>query len=341
MTTPSFKFVSVLIFVNADAENLAEVARELDETFESLETPYEVLFILTVDEDSIRQQLDEARSLLSDRVRVLEFSGVADDAAVLATGADRAEGDVILTLPARFEVDFAVIGRLLDAVASGADVVVAHRQRANAGNSARLQSEIFNRLISIAGGTRFRDLASSTRALRPEVLREVPLYGDFHRYLPMLARRLGFNVEEVPAAQHPKATPHAIPGPLLYLWRSIDVLTVFFISRFTRHPLRLFGGLGAAFAGVGGILLLVLGIQRLAGTPLADRPILVVPVLLVGLGVQAFAIGLLGELILFFQTRHIRDYRIARIHESGAVPPRVGTENDSDSDSKSAPSTSK
>jgi hypothetical protein len=151
--------------------------------------------------------------------------------------------------------------------------------------------------------------------MRREVAHEVPLYGDFHRYLPVLADRLGFVVREVPVRQHPRATAPVVHSPLTYLYRSLDLLTIFFLSRFTRRPLRLFGGIGTLFGAAGAAILAVVGAQRLLGTPLADRPILVLGTLLVGLGVQAFTIGLLGELILFFHARRTRDYRIAAVYE--------------------------
>jgi hypothetical protein len=154
-----------------------------------------------------------------------------------------------------------------------------------------MQSELFNRLVSLASGSRFRDVASETRALHRQVAGETPLYGDLYRYLPLLAERLGFRVQEIPAAQHSRATAPVVHAPRIYLWRAIDILSIFFISRFTRHPLRLFGGVGSAFAAVGLVILLIVAIQRFAGTDLAERPVLVLGTLLVGLGVQAFTIG--------------------------------------------------
>jgi hypothetical protein len=91
---------------------------------------------------------------------------------------------------------------------------------------------------------------------------------------------------------------------------------MFFLSHFTRRPLRLFGAAGSVFGTIGGVILLVVGIQRLMGSPIADRPILILGTLLLGLGVQTLTIGLLGELILFYQARDVRDYRIAEIHEA-------------------------
>ena len=188
--------------------------------------------------------------------------------------------------------------------------------------SARIQSELFNRLVSLAAGTSFRDVASETRVFRRQVVEETPLYGDFYRYLPLLAERLGFDVREIPAAQDPRARAPVVHSLRLYLWRAMDVLSIFFVSRFTRHPLRLFGGVGSAFAALGALILLVAAIQRFTGTPLADRPVLVLGTLLVGLGVQTFTIGLLGELILFFHARGIRDYRVSAVHEGAEqLPP--------------------
>lgn len=317
MTLPellSGSVVSVLMPVNRDATCIAEIARELDAHMKHAGADYELLCLVTTSAAEVVAQLDEAQAGLGDRIRVLQFSGVTDEGAVLSAGADQAQGSLIVTLPARFEIALAEIDGLIAAVAGGADLAIARRKPGAAGAGPRLQSRVFNWLLSIAAGSRFQDLASGTRVMRTEVLAEVPLYGDFHRYLPILAQRLGFNVEEIPALQHARATPRVLHNPLIYLWRAIDLLTVFFISRFTRHPLRLFGGVGGVFAAVGGVALIALAMQRLGGAALADRPILIVPVLLVGLGVQSFAMGLLGELILFFQARRVRDYRVAAIH---------------------------
>jgi hypothetical protein len=96
----------------------------------------------------------------------------------------------------------------------------------------------------------------------------------------------------------------------------LDILSISFLSYFTRRPLRLFGAVGALFGGMGSVILIVVAIQRVMGQPAAGRSILILGALLVGVGVQAFTVGLLGELLLFFQARHIRSYRIAEIHEA-------------------------
>jgi hypothetical protein len=316
--------LSVLVSVASEASDLQELHRELIAELEKLDVDYEVLYLLG---SAPAQALGQAQSLQHEdagRVRVIEFAQAVGKAAMLAAGVERAKGEVLVTLPGRFDIDLGVLGPLYEAVREGTDLVFASRSRGPSGLPARIQSEFFNRLVSLATGTHFRDIATETRALRREVAEETPLYGDFYRYLPMLAERRGFRVREIPAAQHPRKTSPVFHAPRIYLWRAIDILSIFFISRFTRHPLRLFGAVGAAFAAVGSAILLVVGIQRFTGTPLADRPVLVLGTLLIGLGVQAFTIGLLGELILFFHARSIRDYRITAVYEASHPLPSQG-----------------
>lgn len=311
--------ISVLVSVGSEADDLEQIHRELVAEFEKLRVDYEVLYLIGL---APPRSLDQAQSLQRQdpgRVRVLEFARAVGKAAMLAAGIEHAKGGVLVTLPGRFEIDLGVLGALYEAIREGTDLVFASRIRGPVGISARIQSEFFNKLVSLAARSEFRDIASETRAFRRQVAEETPLYGDFYRYLPLLAERLGFRVQEIAAAQHPGNTAPVIHAPRIYLWRAIDILSIFFISRFTRYPLRLFGGVGSAFAALGFGILLVVALQRFAGTPLADRPVLVLGTLLIGLGVQVFTIGLLGELILFFHARSLRDYRVAAIYEASGT----------------------
>ena len=312
---------SVLIPVFSEADDLRELQEEIEKELAKLGGRAEVLYLLGDARSAAAEQARLLQQQEPGRIRVLQFARSGDRAGMLATGFARARGAILFTLPARFDSDLLAIGDLHAAITDGADLAFASRTLGRAGGSARLQSKLFNRAVSLASGRRFRDVTSETRALRREVAEETPIYGDFNRYLPLLAERLGFRVDEIPARPHARATSLPLHPPRIYLWRAIDLLSIFFISRFTRHPLRLFGVVGSVFAALGALILLVAAIQRFGGTPLADRPILVLGTLLVGLGVQAFTIGLLGEMILFFYARSIRDYRIAAVYE--ANPPAL------------------
>ena len=315
------KAFSALVTVTAAAADLDVLHQELTAQLGALSPDHEVLYLVADSAPAkAADQVSALREAHPDRVRVFRFAPAVDRAGILTAGVEHSRGDVLFTIPDHLQIDLTVLAELHAAIEAGSDLAFASRKRGTSGSSARIQSELFNRAVSLASGGNFRDIASETRAMRRRVAEEAPIYGDFYRYLPLLAERLGFRVDEIPAHQHSRASTRAVHAPRIYLWRAIDVLSIFFISRFTRHPLRLFGGVGAAFAASGGVVLVAIAIQRLLGTPLADRPVLVLGTLLIGLGVQTFTIGLLGELILFFHARKVRDYRISTVYEATGAP---------------------
>lgn len=313
------KLISGLVVVDSASEAIAEIHREIVRQLEGAGLDYELIYLLGTSDAGIRQQLESLVAAEPGPMRVLQFALPVTEAAMLRGGAEEARGDLLATFAACYETDLDVFSELVEAVREGADLAFAARTEGTA-RLASFQSVVFNKMVAWTTGLGFRDIASRTRLLRRCVLEEIPLYGDFHRYLPVLAHRSAFRVREIPAHEHSGARTARLRSPLAYLLRAMDTLSVVFISRFTRYPLRLFGGVGALFAASGALILFVIGVQRMLGTPLANRPILVIAALLIGLGVQGFAIGLLGELQLYFSGRHVRDYRIATILESETPP---------------------
>jgi hypothetical protein len=142
----------------------------------------------------------------------------------------------------------------------------------------------------------------------------MPLYGDQHRFAPLLADRLGFRIKEVDVRQSSKEKSWRVYPFGVYPRRLLDLLTVFFLVKFTKKPLRFFGLIGAGTFVIGGLIMLYLVIERLFfGSALADRPALLLSSLLVVLGVQIFALGLIGELIIFTHAKHIKEYTIDEV----------------------------
>jgi len=253
-------------------------------------------------------------------VRVLRFGGPVGAASMLKAGLECARGELLLTLPGEYEANLAALPEMRRAIADGADLVIASRS-AWKDAAPRLQSRVFSRLLSRAAGGAFGDATSRTRLLRKAIVSDLRIYGEFHRYMAMLALQAGFRVTEIPVLQHGRARLATAHAPSAYLWRALDLLSLFFLSRFTRHPLRLFGGVGGVLGLSGLAVLGVAAFQRLfLGVPLADRPVLVLGTLLLGLGVQVFTIGLLGELILFVHGRAAREYRVAEVLEAADPP---------------------
>ncbi|GAF84702.1 unnamed protein product, partial [marine sediment metagenome] len=213
--------ISVLVSVVSEADDLEEIQRELIAELEKLRVDYEVLYLVG---SALPKALEQVHSLQRQephRVRVLQFAEVVGKAGMLVAGIERAKGEVLITLPGHFEIDLGIVGALYRAVREDTDLVFASRGRGSVGIFGRIQSGLFNKLVSLAAKSHFVDIASETRAFRREVAEETPLYGEFYRYLPMLAERLGFRVREIPGAQHSRMRGSVIHAPRVYFWRAI------------------------------------------------------------------------------------------------------------------------
>lgn len=289
--------VSVIVPVTERPSPLDWVYEQFSVPLKKRGVAYEFLFLVE------RWGVDLARRLdgliaAGEPIRVFEVGRRVGESAMLEAALVQSEGRILLTLPAYPRVRPEGIGVLLDAVDAGADLATARRVTAGETLPNRIQNKAFHALLKLGVGGNFEDVASGVRAMRREVLEEVPVYGDFFRFLPVLVEREGFRVEEVPVPQHPDDARTRIYSPGVYLRRSIDLLGLFFLSRFTRKPLRFFGLFGVVISGVGAAILALLFVQRVGGRSVADRPLLLLGVLLFVLGVQAVGIGLIGEIIV-------------------------------------------
>ena len=243
-------------------------------------------------------------------VRILRFAREFGETAALRMGLEKSRGDIVLTLPAYFQVQASGVSLLLDALAGGADMAVASRSPRLDSWLNRMQSRAFHGIVGGVSGQRFHDMACGVRAMRRSVAEALPLYGDLHRFIPALALREGYRVEEVPVPQHPSDARMRVYKPGIYLRRLLDIAAFFFLSKFTEKPLRFFGLVGSVFLAAGAGLSLLLLIQRFEGQGIANRPALLLAVLLVALGVQLLGLGLVGEIIVHLRAPHRRGYRV-------------------------------
>jgi len=241
------------------------------------------------------------------------------EATAIMAGFECAAGEMIVTLPAYQPIEGAEIGKLI-AAAQGADFAIGHRWPRAGGSLESLRRRAFHGLIARVTKLRFRDLGCGARAMRRRVLEEIVLYGDQHRFLPILADRQGFRVVEIDLKQSPKDRHGGVYGPREYTRQLLDIFNVFFLVRFTKKPLRFFGMVGVTILAIGSLLLTYLVSDRLFfNHALADRPALLLSSLLVVLGFQLFALGLLGELIIFTHARTLKDYQVDAVIESSCA----------------------
>jgi glycosyltransferase involved in cell wall biosynthesis len=293
------------------AGDIAALYAEYKAGLDALNAPYEFIAVL----DGPQPEVAAALQRLLERGEDLIVIGLTKrfgEATALMAGFQRACGRVIITVPAHHQVQGSEIGKLVRGLAT-ADLVVGRRWPRVGSRFEIIRRNAFHRLIA-TGGQRFNDLGCGARAMKRRVLEEISLYGDQHRFLPVLAGRQGFRIVEVDVAQSPLDRYDAGYPPKEYAHRVLDIFTVFFLVRFTKKPLRFFGMVGASTFVIGALLVAYLAIDRLVfHHALADRPALLLSSLLVVLGMQLFAIGLLGELIIFTHARDIKDYQVDEV----------------------------
>lgn len=306
--------VSVLVPVTERPENLAELYRTYAAPLRGSDWTYEFVFAL---EPAYRDLAEQLTPLVEadEPVRVLEAGQAVGEASLVKRAADLSTGKFLLTLPAYHRVLPASLVRLLDTVDEGADLAVARRRPRKDPWINRVQTRVFHFLLRGISKRRFDDLACGVRAMRRQVLEETPLYGDFFRFFPLLAENQGYRVEQVDGGHHPEDRRTRVYSPGVYVRRLLDLLGVFFLVRFTYKPLRFFGLVGGGVSFVGAVILGILFVQRIGGQGIADRPMLLLGVLLFTLGVQAVALGLIGEIIVHLNAPERPGYRVLEVVE--------------------------
>lgn len=323
--------ISVIVPVGARrASDIGALYREYQAGIAATGATYEFIFVLDGPRVETRRALE---TLLreGEEFTIINLTRNFGEAAALTAGFERASGGTIVTLPAYYQIDPADIRKMVAAL-STSDVAIGYRWPRRGNVLDRMRRTAFHGMLNFVTGSRLRDLGCGARAMRRRVLEEIDLYGDQHRFLPILAMRLGFRVSEVPMRQSAHDRLGRVYRPREYVHHVLDLFSIFFLMRFTKKPLRFFGMLGAATFSVGAILIAYLGMDRLLfSEPLADRPALLLAALLLVLGMQVFALGLLGELIIFTHARGLKDYRVEEIiqypdavaapdSESGSLP---------------------
>lgn len=303
--------LSAIVPVPGEHDDLAPTFQAYRQALEATGRPYEMLWVV-----------DEHRPAVLERLRALK-AGQANvvvvglprwpgEATAIAAGLSRASGDLILTLPGHGQIDAAGIPAAIDALADH-DMVVGRRHPVSAPLAKRLQAWAFHGLVERLFGVAFRDLGCRLRACRRPVLEEIDAYGTQFRLLPLMAARHGFRVAEIEVAPGPNGHYSSL-SPLDYARRALDVLALLLLLEFAKRPIRFFGPVGVGIFALGVFAALLLVGSKLAfAVPLADRPALVLAVLLIVLGIQIVAVGLIGEIIVFAHGRTRKDYAVERV----------------------------
>ncbi len=325
MTPATTKDLSLVIPVYNEEDNLAALAAEIRAALDPTGLDYEVLFIDDGSRDSSFACLQELAAA-DPRVVAIRFRRNYGQTAAFAAGFDYARGRVVVTLDADRQNDPADIPALLAELDKGYDVVNGWRHNRQDDLVRRFPSRVANRLIARTSGVRLRDRGCSLRAFRHEVVEDMNLYGELHRFIPELVNFAGFTMSEVPVNHRARVAGQSKYGLSRTFRVILDLFTIHFLRKYGDRPMQLFGrwgiilfALGALIGGYLTALKLWAGVTGgLAGfnaMRIGDRPLLLLAVLLVILGVQFVVMGLLAELTTrtYYETQGLRVYRVREV----------------------------
>ncbi len=234
---------------------------------------------------------------LHPNVRVVRLRRNFGKAAALAAGFEEAAGEVVVTMDADLQDDPAEIPRLVAKLDEGYDLVAGWKRDRKDPLVRRVVSHVYNTATRLATGVRLHDMNCGLKVYRAEVLDHVRLYGERHRFVPVLAHHFGYSVTELPVNHRPRLNGRSRFGIERYLRGPFDLLTIVFMGRYRYRPLHLFGGVGVMLGLSGFGILLYLTTVKIGGAGIGGRPLLLLGVLLVVVGIQFLSLGLIGEML--------------------------------------------
>lgn len=314
--------ISVVVPVHNEGESLATLHEELGRIVEA-HSLGEVEF-LYIDDGSHDDTWDVVRKLAGadPRVHAIRFRRNFGKAAALTAGFQAARGEIVFTLDGDLQDDPIEIPRFLEQLDQGFDVISGWKRRRYDPWHKVLPSRVFNAMVSSLTGCRLHDHNCGFKVYRSEVLAEVGIYGELHRFVPVLAHARGFRVGEIEVHHRPRQFGSSKYGVTRFLKGLLDLVTVRFLTRFSQRPLHVLGGVGLLLLLLGSSGLFYLAILWLVGDgPIGDRPLLIYSSALLGVGSQFLCLGILAELITSYSIQPQDTYSI-----SDRIAPRDGLE---------------
>lgn len=302
----SFQKISIVIPLYNEEESITPLVNEIRKALKPINKPYEVLFVDDGSNDSSLKVIKElART--DTRLRYISFRKNYGKSAALQVGFKAATGDAVITMDADLQDDPNEIPNLLKKLDEGFDLCSGWKKQRHDPFIKKYSSRFFNFVTRLISGIKIHDFNCGLKAYRKEVVHNLNVYGELHRYVPVLANWQGFTVTEIPVKHHARRYGKTKFGMSRFFKGFIDLITVTFVGRYIKRPMHFFGFFGALSFFVGLIVNGYLTIEWLSGKALSNRPMLFLGMLLIIVGVQFFSVGLLGEMMVH-QNQSEREY---------------------------------
>lgn len=307
--------VSLVITLSERVFEMEELYLAFNAQMQVLNKQAEFIFVQNI---SFQEGWDKLREMVRryDNCRAIRVRDVFTESDCLTMGFENVRGKYIVTVPIYYQVDPIDIGALLKPLEDGdVDLTVAARIQRKDSWLNQIESRIYNSIIRKMTNISTHDLGSGVIAMKAEVAKSMDIYGELFRFIPILADRKGYNIKEVLMHHLSRRKKTGIYAFGAYMRRFLDILTIFFLMKFTKKPLRFFGLIGASCFFMALVTGVSLTIDKIGGHAIGNRPLLVLCALLAVLGIQLFSIGLIGEIIIFTHAKEMKEYYIEEIIE--------------------------
>ncbi|MED5474600.1 MAG: glycosyltransferase family 2 protein [Candidatus Neomarinimicrobiota bacterium] len=290
------KNISVIVPVFNESESLkdlyAEIIYSIEDKFE-----YEIIFIDDGSTDNSHQIIEELIDV-NHKVKLIRFSKNYGKADALSEAFLLSKGEYVITMDADLQDDPHEITNLINKLEEGWDMVSGWKKNRNDPLEKKIPSKIFNKITCFFTGVKIHDFNCGLKAYKREVVKSIELYGGLHRYIPAIAKQMGFSITEIPVNHRKRKFGKSKYGSERYFHGFFDLLTVLFLGNYLRKPLHFFGKLGLIMFSMGSFILIYLTYGWFNGIWIGDRPLFFLGILLIILSVQFFSIGLLGDIIV-------------------------------------------
>lgn len=303
--------ISIIIPLINEEESLSELYDKITTVLKDFKKSYEIIFI---DDGSTDRSYQVLESLYQKdgRIRVYQFRKNYGKSAGLACGFLMARGQYLITMDADLQDDPEEIPNLIEKLNEGYDLVSGWKKKRHDPFIKRNTSKIFNKVTGLISGIKIHDFNCGLKAYRNEAVKDIQVYGQLHRFIPVLAHWQGYRVGELAVKHHPRKYGKTKFGLFRFTAGLLDLFTVIFLNKFKKRPLHLFGSIGLISLIVGMIINIYLALKKIfAKGILSNRPLLFLGILLVIVGIQFVSMGLLGEMITETQKKK-NDYSIKK-----------------------------
>lgn len=301
MVTPrkmSVKLSIVIPLLN-EGESITELYHRIVSELELMACNYEIIFIDDGSNDGSFEIIGKLREG-NDCVKGIRLRRNFGKSIALNEGFRCSVGDIVITMDADLQDDPSEISRLVEKINEGYDLVSGWKKiRKDSIIKKNIPSKIFNRIVRLATGLGLHDFNCGLKAYRQQVVEKLYLYGEMHRFVPVLVHAQGFRVTEIPVKHHPRKFGVSKFGLARFTHGFFDLITVVFLTKFLKRPMHFFGGLGALISMIGFISCAYLTVLWFAGETIGNRPLLILGVLLIIVGMQLVTTGLVAEMLNF------------------------------------------